>query len=95
MIVLWLVTAYCTFVLLGCYLGHESRLYNGSKKGTGLSPYPSSTSAVCLASLRYVVPLGISRGELRLLVIARKIAVSFVSAWLVGAVAWQPEPSSE
>jgi hypothetical protein len=43
----------------------------------------------------YVVPLGISRGELMLSVIARKIAVSFVRFWFVGAVASQPDPSSE
>src|ERR1039457_673240 len=43
----------------------------------------------------YVVPLGISRGEVRLLVIARKIAVSLVMFWFVGAVASQPSPSSE
>ena len=43
----------------------------------------------------YVVPLGISRGELILSTIARKIAVSLVRFWLLGAVAWQPWPSSE
>jgi hypothetical protein len=43
----------------------------------------------------YVVPFGMSRGVLKLFVMARKIAVSFVMAWFVGAVAWQPLASSE
>ena len=74
-----MVTAYCTFVLSGCYVGHELFLYCGSKKGTGrFPPYPSSTSDACLGGLSYVSPLGISRGELILSVIARKIAVSLV-----------------
>jgi hypothetical protein len=51
--------------------------------------------ALLLLLLIYVVPLGISRGELILSTIARKIAVSFVRFWFVGAVASQPWPSSE
>ena len=43
----------------------------------------------------YVVPFGISLGELRLFVMARKMAVNFVMFWLLGALAWQPAPSSE
>jgi hypothetical protein len=52
------------------------------KKGTGFAPVPLLFSLVFLrilwASIDYVVPFGISRGVVRLSVIARKIAVSFV-----------------
>ena len=80
MILPWLVTAYCTFVLSGCYVGHEFSLFKGSKKGTGAFPVPFKHFGrrSRLASLPYVSPLGISRGELILSVIARKIAVSLV-----------------
>ena len=47
------------------------------------------------ASDGYAEPLGISRGALRLFVIARKIAVSLVKFWFDGTVAWHPSPSSE
>jgi hypothetical protein len=78
-----------------CFTGPKRQMTHSSKKGTGIFPVPFKTS--CLAVLRcsYVVPAGISRGELILSTIALKIAVSLVRFWLLGAVASQPSPSSE
>src|SRR5580692_5473752 len=50
----------------------------------------TASSVIHLAA--YDAPAGISRGVLKLSVMARKIAVSLVIDWLLGAVAWHPTP---
>lgn len=70
---------------------------SASKKGAGSAPAPFRISPFSVRFFPglYVVPLGISRGEVRPFVMAWKIAVRVVMLWLAVAVARQPSPSSE
>lgn len=73
----------------------NGRWPKAAKRVRGISPYPSKNHTSCYLTPPYVVPVGISRGSPMLSTIARKIAVSLVRFWLLGAVASQPSASSE
>ncbi len=66
-------------------------------KGTGFAPVPLKNSYrfSLFGKMPQVVPLGINRGEVNPLVMAWKIAVSFVMLALLVSVAAQPSASSE